>query len=107
MADASRSLMRLRPVTFRYKQPFADGSKPIQYGLIAEEVAEVYPDMVTRSADGQLETVKYQVLGPMLLNEVQRLHKQNRALEERLSKLEALLERITATAAAGTAVGNH
>ena len=35
--------MRLRPVTFRYKKPFEDGSKPVQYGLIAEEVAEVYP----------------------------------------------------------------
>lgn len=72
MGDASRELMRLRPVTFRYKQPFDDGSKPVQYGLIAEEVAEVYPDMVARSADGQIETVKYQMLDPMLLNEVQR-----------------------------------
>ena len=64
--------MRLRPVTFRYTRPFSDGSKPIQYGLIAEEVAEVYPDLVARSADGQIETVKYQVLDAMLLNEVQR-----------------------------------
>jgi hypothetical protein len=72
MGNASDGLMRLRPVTFRYKQPFDDGSKPIQYGLIAEEVAEVYPDLVARSADGQIETVKYQLLDPMLLNEVQR-----------------------------------
>ena len=71
MGDASRSLMRLRPVTFRYRNPFADGSKPVQYGLIAEEVAEVYPDLVARSADGQIETLKYQVLDAMLLNEVQ------------------------------------
>ena len=41
MGDASRSLMRPRPVTFRYQRPFGDGSKPIQYGLIAEEVADV------------------------------------------------------------------
>jgi hypothetical protein len=74
MGDASYGLMRLRPVTFRYKKPFDDGSKPIQYGLIAEEVAEVYPDLVARSADGQIETVKYQLLDPMLLNEVQRQH---------------------------------
>jgi hypothetical protein len=71
MSDASRGLMRLRPVTFRYRNPFADGSKPVQYGLIAEEVAEVYPDLVARSADGQIETLKYQVLDAMLLNEVQ------------------------------------
>ena len=99
MGDASSGLLRLRPVTFRYKKPFNDGSKPIQYGLIAEEVAEVYPDLVARSADGQIETVKYQVLDSMLLNE---LHKQNatidiqreqiRSLEERLAKVEAALE---------------
>ena len=43
MGDASDPLLRLRPVTFRYKKPFADGQKPIQYGLIAEEVADVLP----------------------------------------------------------------
>jgi hypothetical protein len=52
MGEASRGLMRLRPVTFRYQKPFGDGSKPIQYGLIAEEVAEVYPNLVAHSADG-------------------------------------------------------
>jgi hypothetical protein len=113
MADASDGLMRLRPVTFRYKKPFDDGAKPIQYGLIAEEVAEVYPDLVARSAEGQIETVKYQVLDSMLLNEVQRqqseigaqkeqLHRleqqiteqrqQNQSLQERLDKLENKLE---------------
>src|ERR1035441_77799 len=105
MGEASSGLLRLRPVTFRYKKPFADGSKPIQYGLIAEEVAEVYPDLVARSADGQLETVKYQVLDSMLLNEVQRqqleigtereqirgLERQNEDLQKRLARLEAAL----------------
>lgn len=46
MGNASANLMRLRPVTYRYKQSFDDGSEPIQYGLIAEELAEVYPDLV-------------------------------------------------------------
>ena len=50
MDDASSGLLRLRPVTFRYQQPYADGSKPIDYGLIAEEVAEVYPDLVVKGA---------------------------------------------------------
>ena len=95
MGDASRGLMRLRPVTFRYQKPFADDSKPIQYGLIAEEVAEVYPDLVAHSADGQAETVKYQVLDSMLLNELQRLNKENQDLHERLSRLEAAMERMT------------
>jgi hypothetical protein len=112
--------MRLRPVTFRYKQPFDDGTKPIQYGLIAEEVAEVYPDLVARSADGQIETVKYQVLDPMLLNEVQKQNQraqrqdetirqqrdqvsqqqeQIRKLEARLSALEGVLSGKAASAA--------
>jgi hypothetical protein len=94
MGDTSNGLRHLRPVTFRYQKPFADGSKPIQYGLIAEEVAEVYPDLVARSADGQIETVKYQVLDSMLLNEVQRLNKENQALKERLSRLEAVMANV-------------
>ena len=102
MGDASRDLMRLRPVTYRYKQPFADGSKPIQYGLIAEEVAEVYPDLVAHSADGQIETVKYQVLDSMLLNEAQRQRAefgaQIQSLQERLAKLEAALSSISSGA---------
>jgi hypothetical protein len=91
MGTASSDLMRLRPVTYRYKQPFADGSKPVQYGLIAEEVAEVYPDLVAHSTDGQIVTVKYQVLDSMLLNEIQRLERENQDLHERLAKLEAAL----------------
>jgi len=98
MADASSGLLRLRPVTFRYRQPFADGSKPIEYGLIAEEVAEVYPDLVAHSADGKIESVKYQVLDSMLLNELQKEHRQVRQqteeirlLQTRLAVLEQLL----------------
>ncbi|MGD0905058.1 MAG: tail fiber domain-containing protein [Terracidiphilus sp.] len=75
MAAVSEGLMRLRPVTFRYKQPYEDGSKPIDYGLIAEEVAEVYPDLVARDAEGKILTVQYQKLTPMLLNELQKEHK--------------------------------
>jgi hypothetical protein len=108
MGDASRGLMDLRPVTYRYKQPFADGSNPIQYGLIAEEVAEVYPDLVAHTADGRIETVKYQVLDSMLLNEVQRqqaeirgLEQQNRTLQERLKKLETVLSSLPGASTSG------
>lgn len=96
IADASGRLMALRPVTFRYTQPYADGSKPLDYGLIAEEVAEVYPDLVVSGADGQVETVQYHKLTPLLLNEVQRQHRrvveleaQNATLLKRLAALEA------------------
>jgi len=91
MAEASSGLLRLRPVTFRYRRPYEDGSKPIDYGLIAEEVAEVYPDLVVKTADGQVETVQYQKLTPMLLNEVQKLTQQNRQLADRVANLENLL----------------
>lgn len=91
MGGASRAILDLRPVTYRYQKPFDDGSKPIQYGLIAEEVAEVFPDLVARSADGQIETVKYQMLDTLLLNEVQRQQAEIRALREWLVRLESAL----------------
>lgn len=74
MNDASRGLLVLRPVTYHYKQPSEDGSNPLDYGLIAEEVAKVYPDLVAYGADGKVETVQYHKLTPMLINEVQRLN---------------------------------
>jgi hypothetical protein len=55
--------------------------------LIAEEVAEIYPDLVARSADGEIETVKYQVLDSMLLNEVQRLEKEVQDLRTEIDRL--------------------
>ena len=53
MPDMRSTLMDLRPVTFRYKQPYKDASKPIQYGLIAEEVSAVMPGLAVYNAKGQ------------------------------------------------------
>ena len=64
MGDASTAFIRLRPVTFGYKQSYDDGSHPIEYGEIAEEVADVEPDLVARTADGQAEAVQYQLRDP-------------------------------------------
>lgn len=69
MGKQSHGLLKLRPVTFFYTTD-AQGEK--QYGLIAEEVAQIYPELVTKGADGQVESVQYHSLIPMLLNEVQR-----------------------------------
>ena len=69
MGSHSEGLLKLRPVTFVYKD---DGQHVKDYGLIAEEVAAIYPDLVTRTAAGNVQTVKYQELIPMLLNELQR-----------------------------------
>jgi len=91
MGDASSGLLRLRPVTFHYKKPNADGSKPLEYGLIAEEVDAVYPELVVRGPDGQVETVQYSKLPTMLLNELQKQDEMIRKLEARIGALEAQL----------------
>ena len=104
--------MKLRPVTFRYKQAQEDGSHPLQYGLVAEEVAEVNPGLVQFDKNGQPQTALYHVLPSLLLNEAQKEHQrvdaqekviqsqqeqiqaqqeQLKAQEERLRKLEAIL----------------
>jgi len=76
MGNASDKLMKLRPVTFRYK---ADSTGIQQYGLIAEEVEKVYPELVIDDTDGKAETVAYQVLPAMLLNEVQKQAREKNA----------------------------
>ena len=93
MGEASHDLMKLRPVVFHYKAPYDDGSHLLQYGLIAEEVAKVYPDLVQYDGKGPPFTVRYQSINVMLLNEIQ---KQKAELDEqgaRIRRLEALLER--------------
>src|SRR5215813_3225943 len=77
MANRSEGLLKLRPVTFSYKD---DTAAAPHYGLIAEEVATVYPELVTRTATGDAQTVKYHELIPMLLNELQRLQTKVTAL---------------------------
>ena len=98
MGDMTALLQKLRPVTFRYKQPYVDGPKPLEYGLIAEEVAEVLPDLAVFNKDGSPETVKYYLLPSLLLNEVQAQQKtiasqaeQIAAMEQQLISLEARL----------------
>jgi len=68
MGPSSEKLQQLRPVTFRLK---TDRQGTTQYGLIAEEVAKVYPELVIRNDAGKIEGVRYEELAPMLLNEAQ------------------------------------
>jgi hypothetical protein len=93
MGDASNRLLELRPVTFHYRQAEEDGSRPLQYGLIAEEVAEVMPELAVYNEDGTPESVAYQVFPSLLLNEYQ---KQNRRLvvsEAELASAKSTLSR--------------
>ena len=106
MGDASRNLMKLRPVAFHYKPEYSDGPRTMQYGLIAEEVAEVYPELVVYDPKtGQPQTVSYHLVNALLLNEVQKQYRENRVqdreiqkqqnriddLEKRLAKLESMI----------------
>ena len=90
IAGESDGLMRLRPVAFTYRSEL-DPTGLVQYGLIAEEVAQVYPDLVAYDKDGQPEAVRYQLINSLLLNERQKQHRMIEELESRLAKLEALL----------------
>ncbi len=91
MGESSTNLMRLRPVTFHYKKEYDAGDGRLQYGLIAEEVAEVYPELVVHDDQGRVKTVLYQQLSGMLLNELQKQHRQVQELTERLARLEQVL----------------
>ena len=87
MGDVSEALLSLKPVTFRYKPEFDKSGTP-HFGLIAEEVAEVNPDLVIHDAKGAISTVRYEAVNAMLLNEFLKEHKKVEALEARLTELE-------------------
>jgi hypothetical protein len=103
MDKASKSILALKPVSFRYK---VHKDTTPQFGLIAEEVAEVNPDLVIYDADGKPYTVRYEAVNAMLLNEflkehravqeqgaiIARQQKQIEALTEGLQKVSAQLE---------------
>jgi hypothetical protein len=96
MDKASEALFALKPVTFRYKKEIDPACKS-QFGLVAEEVEKVNPDLITRDADGKPYTVRYEQINAMLLNEFLKEHKA--ALEEhsKVEKLEAILAGLAAT----------
>ncbi|MFN2509717.1 MAG: tail fiber domain-containing protein, partial [Chthoniobacterales bacterium] len=84
MADASEALLALQPVTFRYKEEL-DSERIPQFGLIAEEVEKVNPDLVARGADGKVSTVRYEAVNAMLLNE---FLKQHQKVEEQACEMQ-------------------
>ena len=95
MGEGSSRLMKLRPVTFHYKAELDKGERLLQYGLIAEEVAEVYPELVQHGNSGEPLTVRYHELSPMLLNEVQRQHRQIERQDEVVRKQQAQIKELS------------
>src|SRR5207253_9241332 len=73
MDKASEAILALKPVTFRYKRELDPDGIP-QFGLIAEQVEKVNPDLVVRDADGKVNTVRYEAVNAMLLNEFLKEH---------------------------------
>ncbi len=117
MDEASEAILALKPVTFRYKKQFDAEGVP-QFGLIAEEVAKVDPDLVLRDEQGRISTVRYDEVNAMLLNEflkehrkVQKLEDALAAVNERLKKQEAKIDKVSdkleSTQSASSIVANQ
>jgi hypothetical protein len=95
MDKASEAILALKPVTFRFKHEI-DPTSASQFGLIAEEVEKVSPELVTRDADGQPESVRYEAVNAMLLSE---FLKEHRKVEEQEATITQLKKDFQATVA--------
>jgi hypothetical protein len=91
MNKASEAILALNPVTFRYKKELDPKSVP-QFGLVAEEVEKVAPDLVKRDRDGKLQTVRYDAVNAMLLNEFLKEHRTVEELKNEIALLAATVK---------------
>ena len=94
MDTASQAILSLKPVTFNYK---SDNIKYAAFGLIAEDVAAVNPDLVVRDQNGQIYTVRYDAVNAMLLNEFLKEHSKNEEQEKTIAALKSGMTALTAT----------
>ena len=94
MDKASEAILALEPVTFRYKHELDPDGIP-QFGLVAEDVEKVNPDLVARDADGKAYTVRYEAVNAMLLNEFLKEHRKVQELEKQVEKLTAGLQKVS------------
>jgi endosialidase-like protein len=102
MDSASETILALKPVTFRYKHELDPDAIP-QFGLVAEQVAKVNPDLVVRDEDGKVNTVRYEAVNAMLLNEFlkerRRAEQQRKQFDEKLTQQQKQIAAQQATAA--------
>ena len=94
MGSVSERLFALQPVTFRYKEAYDDGSKPIEFGLIAEDVAEAFPELVVHDAEGKPETVRYDLIATLLLNEFQKEHAELAELKQQVAAMAGVIDQL-------------
>jgi trimeric autotransporter adhesin len=92
MGDASEAILGLKPVTFRYKKEI-DPERTPEFGLVAEDVEKINPDLVIRDADGKAYTVRYEAVNAMLLNEFLKEHRTVQELKSNAAKEEATIAR--------------
>jgi hypothetical protein len=93
MDRASEAILALKPITFQYK---GDKTSTPQFGLIAEEVAQVNPDLVARDENGEIYTVRYDAVNAMLLNEFLKEHRKVEQLEKEVEALTGGLQKVSA-----------
>ena len=96
MDTASEALFALQPVTFRYKKEIDPQSIP-QFGLVAEEVEKVNPDLVVRDKEGKPHSVRYDQVNAMLLNEFLKEHRKNEEQEATIAQVKSGIQVLTAT----------
>ena len=96
MEKASEPILRLKPVTFRYTKD-VDPDQALSFGLIAEDVAKINPELITRDKNGKPQTVRYEAVNAMLLNEFLKEHRKNEEQGATIARLEKDLETMTAT----------
>jgi len=95
MDKASEVILALKPVTFRYKHHLDPAGIP-QFGLVAEEVEKVNPDLVARDAEGRIYTVRYEAVNAMLLNEFLKEHRNVQKLEATVAQQQKEIQALTA-----------
>src|SRR5436190_23010262 len=93
MDKSSEALLALKPVTFHYTN---DEQSTAQFGLIAEEVAKVNPELVMRDDDGEIYTVRYEAVNAMLLNEFLKEHRKVEEFEANAARQQRQIEALTA-----------
>jgi hypothetical protein len=94
MDKTSEAILALKPVSFQYR---SDSKGTPQFGLIAEEVAKVNPDLVVRNRNDEIYSVRYDQVNAMLLNEFLKEHRKNEKQEVTIARLEKQLATVTAT----------
>ncbi len=95
MDEASEAILALKPVTFHYRKELDPEGIP-QFGLVAEEVEKVNPDLVARDAEGKPYTVRYEAVNAMLLNEFLKEHRKNEQQEATIARQQQQIEALTA-----------